>query len=78
MDPRLAMSPNLPGSAASFMPPGFFNHAAVAAAAFGLAACNPGIVFERLGSQILRSHVSTAQHKPIPHSKFWFMIEIKV
>lgn len=43
------------------MSPGLINH-------YGSLMCSP-VLLDRLGPHILRSHVSTAQFKPIPNSK---------
>lgn len=56
----MCVSPTVPG----------FNEAygLMSALPYGFMACSP-VILERLGPHILRSHVSTAQYKPIPHSK---------
>ena len=43
------------------MSPGLINH-------YGSLMCSP-VLLDRLGPHILRSHISTAQFKPIPNSK---------
>lgn len=60
VDPHLCLSPAIPS---------FYEACGLMSALpYGFMACSP-VILERLGPHILRSHVSTAQYKPIPHSK---------